>query len=84
MQALGRMIRIGTVHTCVYAIHIVSPDSIDERVMEVLKRKMRLIESVIGKRIKGESDDTVVASNNSIDDLFEALREDARGRFING
>lgn len=84
LQALGRMIRIGTVHDSVYAIHIVSPDSIDERVMEVLKRKMRLIESVIGKRIKGESDDTVVASNNSIDDLFEALREDARGRFING
>ena len=82
LQALGRMIRIGTTHDAVYAFHITSPDTIDDRVMEVLKRKMKLIESIIGKRIKGEDDDTVVEINNDISDIFEALRSDARERFI--
>ena len=83
LQALGRMIRIGSVHDACYAFHITSPDTVDDRVMEVLKRKMKLIESIIGKRIKGEDDDDMVAANNDISDLFDALRADARGRFIN-
>ena len=82
LQALGRMIRIGTEHSSVYAFHITSPDTIDDRVMEVLKRKMKLIESIIGKRIKDEDDDTIVEATNDISDLFDALRSDARERFI--
>ena len=83
LQALGRMIRLGSQHDSVYAFHLVAPDTIDDRVQEVLKRKMKLIESIIGKRIKGEDDDTMVSANNDISDLFEALRADARGGFIN-
>jgi SNF2 family DNA or RNA helicase len=83
IQAIGRMIRIGTLHDSVYAFHIVAPDTIDDRVMEVMTKKLKLIESIIGKRIKGEGDEMVVAAENDISDLFEALQADARDRFIN-
>lgn len=81
LQTLGRMIRIGSVHDRVLAIHLVCEDTIDERVMDIMDRKMTLLESVLGKRLKGEDDedDVIEAEKGNIDALFEALRNDARG-----
>lgn len=79
LQILGRMIRIGSTHDRCYAIHMVARGSIDTRVMGVLRKKMQLIEQVMGKRIKGEEmQDVLVLDENSIDDLFSALQADAR------
>ncbi|MDB4278219.1 DEAD/DEAH box helicase [Deltaproteobacteria bacterium] len=87
LQILGRMIRIGSIHDRVYALHLVTKASIDERVMEVMKKKMKLVEAIIGKRIKGESDpdmsvdglgeDAEFEVTSEITELFDALREDA-------
>lgn len=81
LQALGRMIRIGSEHDSVYAFHLVCEDSVDERVQEVRRSKMRLIESVLGKRLKGDSDDIEVSVTNEIGDLFAALQQDARKKY---
>jgi SWI/SNF-related matrix-associated actin-dependent regulator 1 of chromatin subfamily A len=79
IQILGRMIRIGSTHDRCHALHLMVKGSIDSRVMEVLNRKMSLVEQVLGKRIKGDSDDEIeFDSRNDISDLFEALKEDAR------
>ena len=81
IQILGRMIRIGSTHDRCYAIHLVAKGTIDEKVMAVLKKKMKLIEAVMGKRLKGESDeDEVVKTENDISDIFSALQADARSR----
>ena len=80
LQILGRMIRIGSTHDRVLAMHLVAKDTIDERVQDVRRKKMRLVESVLGQRIKGEADtnDEILDSNSEIKDLFDALRADAR------
>lgn len=82
LQILGRMIRIGSLHDSVYAIHLVtSPKTIDGRVQQVLRKKMRLIEKVLGQRVKGlstEDDLPEVDERNDISILFEGLLEDAR------
>jgi len=82
LQLIGRMIRIGSVHDKCYVIHLISRGkrrrTVDHRVMEVLSRKMTLVEAVLGKRIKGEGDDLVIEVENDISDLFNALRDDAR------
>ena len=81
IQILGRMIRIGSTHDRCYAIHLVTEGTIDERVVKVLAKKMGLVESVLGKRIKGETDTGVtVDSRNDLSDLFESLIQDARMR----
>ena len=47
--------------------------------MGVLKKKMKLVEQVMGKRIKGEGmEDIEVTADNSIDDIFAALKNDAK------
>lgn len=78
LQILGRMIRIGSLHDRVYAIHLIAESTVDQRVLEVLGRKMRLIEAVIGKRIKGEGDDIQIDATNDLSAIFKGLREDAR------
>ena len=80
LQIIGRIIRIGSVHDRVFAVHLVCKDTIDERVQEVLRKKMKLVESVLGQRIKGGGDDTSETYNASSDmkDLFDALRQDAQ------
>lgn len=81
LQIIGRIIRIGSVHDRVFAIHLVCKDTIDERVQEVLRKKMKLVESVLGQRIKGEGGaDTPETYSTSSDmkDLFDALRQDAQ------
>lgn len=81
LQILGRMIRIGSTHDRCYAIHLVAEGTIDDRVVKVLTKKMGLVESVLGKRLKGETDTGVtVDATNDLSDLFEGLIQDARGR----
>lgn len=78
LQLIGRMIRIGSTHDRCYAVHLIAEGTIDDRVTKVLAKKMGLVESVLGKRIKGESDDSVVASENDLSDLFDGLVQDAK------
>lgn len=79
IQVLGRMIRLGSKHDRCYAIHMVARGSIDVQVLGVLRKKMQLIEQVMGRRIKGDNDDDVIISDeNSIDDLFAAMAAEAR------
>jgi len=47
--------------------------------MEVLGKKMKLIEMVLGKRFKGEDDSSVIEVQNDISDIFNGLLDDARG-----
>jgi len=83
LQLLGRMIRIGSVHDKCYVIHLVGrragkkKETIDHRIMEVLGHKMNLIEAVLGKRIKGDGDESAIRVENDISDLFDSLRDDA-------
>ena len=83
LQLLGRMIRIGSEHDRCYVIHLVAKNgngkTVDHRVLEVMAKKMELVEAVLGKRLKGENDNTVIAVENEISDLFQSLRQDARG-----
>jgi len=78
------MVRIGSIHDRCYVVHLVAKSkkqaTIDRRVMDVLGKKMKLVEAVLGKRLKGESDDLVISAENEISDLFTALQNDARGR----
>lgn len=86
LQSLGRMIRIGSIHDRVFALHLVATGTVDERVMEVVSRKMELIEAVIGKRLKGDGPDpveenemdTLFEVTHEVDVLFAALADDAR------
>jgi len=78
LQILGRMIRIGSLHDRVYAIHLLVKKTVDTHVMQIMTKKMALVEKVLGKRIKGEKDDVVVSVDNDLSDLFNALRDDAR------
>lgn len=81
IQILGRMIRIGSQHDRCYAIHLCARGTIDDKVVAVLKKKMKLVEAIMGKRIKGESsvtDEDIVSSDNDISDIFSALAADAR------
>jgi superfamily II DNA or RNA helicase len=78
LQIVGRILRIGSKHDNVYAIHLVTENTIDGHVMKALSRKMKLVEAVLGKRIKGDADEVIeVAPENDISDLFDALRGDA-------
>jgi SNF2 family DNA or RNA helicase len=82
LQTLGRMIRIGSVHDRVFALHLVTEDSIDERVMDIMDGKMGLLEAVLGKRLKGDDsddDEVIQADKGSIDALFDSLTSAARG-----
>jgi SWI/SNF-related matrix-associated actin-dependent regulator 1 of chromatin subfamily A len=85
LQLLGRMIRIGSKHDKVYVVHLTArrsgskKETIDHRTLEVLGKKMNLVEAVLGKRIKGEGDDTAIKVENDISDLFSSLRNDAKG-----
>lgn len=81
LQILGRMIRIGSVHDRVYAMHLVCKGTIDERVLKVMQTKLTLVEAIIGKRILGENtavDESVLMVENDINAVYNALVEDAK------
>jgi SNF2 family DNA or RNA helicase len=76
------MIRIGSPNDKCYAIHLTASGTVDERVMEVLHKKMKLVESIIGKRLQGDRSeneaDLVIETSSEINDIFSALQTDAR------
>lgn len=85
IQLVGRMIRIGSEHDKCYVVHLVARkgrgkngETIDHRVMEVLGKKMVLVEAVLGKRIKGEGDEVQISVENDLSNLFAAMKQDAR------
>lgn len=78
LQIIGRMSRIGSVHDRIFAIHLVAEGTIDERVQNIIKKKMGLIDAVLGKRLKGEGDDVTVSAENDISELFKDLLRDAQ------
>lgn len=81
IQILGRMIRVGSEHDRVYAVHLIARDTIDERVQEVFRKKMKLIETVLGERIKGEKgQDVIYESGSEVKELYSAMISDARRR----
>lgn len=80
IQILGRMIRLGSKHTNVMCYHLVARKSIDIRVMQVLKKKMSLIQQVLGTRLQGttESTSSVIDTGKSdLLELFDSLKGDA-------
>jgi SNF2 family DNA or RNA helicase len=81
IQLAGRMIRIGSVHDRCFIIHLVgrgAKKTVDHRILEVLGKKMGLIEMVLGKRLKGDGDTSVITVDNDISDIYSGLRADAR------
>ena len=79
LQILGRMIRIGSVHDRVYALHLVAKGTIDNRVQQVKNKKMKLIEAILGARVKGEQEpNQVIAADSGTRELYDYLLEDAR------
>jgi SNF2 family DNA or RNA helicase len=80
LQIVGRMIRIGSDHDTCYAIHLVCRDTIDERVQQVVRKKMGLIEKVLGERVKGKTaPDVIFKAGGEVRDIFDAVVQDARG-----
>jgi SNF2 family DNA or RNA helicase len=84
IQIIGRMIRIGSLHDNVLALHLVAKlkggkATIDQRVMDVIGNKMKLIEAVLGERLKGttKGDDARIEVSSEINTIFDLLREDA-------
>jgi len=84
LQLIGRMIRIGSPHQNVYAIHLISEGpwggvTIDHHVTKTLQKKMGFIEGALGQRILGnEDDDDLIISTSDTGDLFSSLIQDAR------
>jgi SNF2 family DNA or RNA helicase len=80
LQILGRIIRIGSLHDRVYALHLLCKGTIDSRVQDVKNKKMKLIEAILGQRIKGEKEaPTVYEVESSTSELYDYLMEDAQG-----
>jgi len=86
IQIIGRMIRIGSLHDNVLALHLVAKlksgkGTIDQRVMDVIESKMKLIEAVLGERLKGTAKGTGkdrIDVSSEINDIFGALQADAK------
>lgn len=79
IQILGRMLRIGSIHDRAYALHLICSGTVDDRVMESVNRKMKLIEAVIGKRLKGEeAQEAIFEIESDINAIYDALKQDAR------
>jgi SNF2 family DNA or RNA helicase len=81
IQILGRMIRIGSEHDRVLAIHLICKGTIDEYVQAVVKKKMTLITKTLGERIKGEAGDKIVYNSSSdVSMIWDAIQHGARAR----
>ena len=84
LQILGRMIRIGSLHDRVYAIHLIAEDTVDERVQKVKNEKMKLIQDILGQRIKGEKAPSEFLASSGTRDLFDCLVADAHAKKTRG
>lgn len=86
LQIIGRMIRIGSLHDRVLALLLQARGptlgaTVDHRVDETVCSKLDLIEAAIGERLKGGkgTTDGVITQGGEIGNIFEALKNDARG-----
>lgn len=86
VQLLGRMIRIGSVHQKVYAIHLIAErpkkekkqrETIDHKVLKGLRKKKGMIDQIIGEAAVGAL--KFERDADGVKDLMNQLREDARG-----
>jgi hypothetical protein len=82
VQLLGRMIRIGSPHPRVLAVHLITrrpgltgkkAETIDSKVVQKLRKKKGLIDQVIGEAALGAL--KFDRSENDIKDLLQSLRE---------
>lgn len=90
LQILGRMIRIGSTHDNVYALHLVASGTIDEHVLRILKKKLNLIEDVLGQRLKTtdtidvdpdapvKEEPLMITVKSDMKELFNSMLESAR------
>lgn len=81
LQIIGRMIRIGSPHQNVYAIHMISEGpmgnpTIDHHVTKTLDKKMGFIEGALGARMLGNED--VVSASSDTGDLFDQMYASAQ------
>ena len=58
--------------------HLEARKTIDERVNQVLMKKMGLVEAVLGKKLKGDDSSVIVQAENDLSDLFASLVNDAK------
>jgi SNF2 family DNA or RNA helicase len=86
VQLLGRMIRIGSPHQNVLAIHLITrrpglsgkkAETIDSKVVQKLRKKKGLIDQVIGEAAIGAL--KFDRSEGDIRELLHSLRETAKG-----
>lgn len=85
VQLLGRMIRIGSPHQSVFAIHLVAErygatrknrKTIDHHVLSLLQEKKALIDQIIGEAAVGAL--TFQKGDGGVKDLFKAVKQDAK------
>lgn len=81
VQILGRMIRIGSPHRGVIAVHMVATRpgggrTIDHHVLKLLKSKKNLIEQVLGVSTEGSLDFSESSGSSAIADLLQEFRRD--------
>jgi len=74
-QILGRMIRIGSKHNKVLAVHLVSIGTIDKYVLRALNKKKVMIEQVLGKTKKGTLE---FEHETELKDIFDSMVADAK------
>jgi SNF2 family DNA or RNA helicase len=83
LQTIGRMIRIGSIHATVIAIHLIVRGTIDEKTQKITNKKLDLIERVLGKRLQGDTNgDDIVEDGSELGALFDELCKDARSEII--
>ena len=80
-QLLGRMIRIGSLHDTVVAIHLMCKGTIDDHVLATLRKKSRVIKQVLGEQTKGA---LVFDSTSNMKDLLGKLQDDAKRLMAEG
>ena len=83
VQILGRMIRIGSMHQNVYAVHLVAErpgktakqkESLDHKVLKALRRKKGLIDQILGESAQGAL--RFERGEDMINDVLRSLREE--------
>lgn len=91
LQLVGRMIRIGSPHDRVYAVHLIGEgpreeETIDHHVLKTLQKKMGWIERALGERlvkesegeIEGDGDEILLSVESDTDDIFRRVQDSAR------
>lgn len=73
-QLLGRMIRIGSEHDTVLAIHLTCKGTIDDHILATLRKKGKVIKQVLGEQTKGALE---FEQESDVRSLMRKIEEDA-------